>query len=134
MGNRRAHRVFDQNMWRLGVVFAGLLLLFGAVATACEYGPDLTWVNQTDENIVIYLSDELSSDLGTHLPPQSTKTEFLGDDLWKGSVVIRDEQGNVLFRQKLTWDEFKARGFRFVITREMLSPVPLPSPAATPTG
>ena len=121
-------------MLRLVAVIAGLLLLFGAVATACEYGPDLTWVNQTDENIVIYLSDELSSDLGTHLPPQSTKTEFLGDDLWKGSVVIRDEQGNVLFRQKLTWDEFKARGFRFVVTEEMLSPVPTPSPVATRSG
>ncbi len=104
------------------------------MATACEYGPDLTWVNQTDENIVIYLSDEVSSDLGTHLPPQSTKTEFLGDDLWKGMVVIRDERGNVLFRQELTWDEFKARGFRFVVTEDMLSPVPSPSPATTPTG
>jgi hypothetical protein len=116
------------------VVIAGLLALFGA---ACEYGPDITWVNQTDKSIVIYLSDELSDDLGTHLPPQSTKTEFLGDDLWKGMVVIRDEQGNVLFRQKLTWDEFEAQGFRFVITEDMLSPAsptPTPSPAATPTG
>jgi len=102
------------------------------MGTACEYGPDITWVNQTDESIVIYLSDELSDDLGTHLPPQSTKTEFLGDDLWKGMVVIRDEQGNVLFHQRLAWDEFKAQGFRFVITEDMLSPTP--SPATTPAG
>ncbi len=97
---------------------------------ACEYGPDVTWVNQTDEAIVIYLSDEVASDLGTHLPPQSSKTEFLENGLWKDMVVVRDEQGNVLFRQKLTWDEFKAQGFRFVITQDMLSP---PSPTPTPS-
>jgi hypothetical protein len=119
-------------MWRFVVAIAGLLALFGAMGTACEYGPDVTWVNQTDQSIVIYLSDELSDDLGTHLPPQSTKTEFLGDDLWKGMIVIRDEEDNVLFRQELTWDEFKAHGFRFVVTEEMLSPTP--SPATTPGG
>ena len=126
-------RTFSR-FWRADGLSAVCILVISIIvsgsAIGCEYGPDVTWVNQTDENIVIYLSDELSSDLGTHLPPQSTKTEFLGDDLWKGLVVVRDEQGNVLYRQELTWDEFKAIGYRFVITEDMLSPTSAATSAA----
>jgi hypothetical protein len=121
-------------MSRFGVVIAGLLLLFGAVATACDPGPEITWVNQTDETVVVYLRDEFVRDLGTALPPHSTKTEGVIKAVWNDVVVIRDEQGNMLFRRELTWGDFKAQGFRFVITEEMLSPVPTPSPAGTPTG
>ena len=121
-----------QNMWRFALVIGGLLLFFGPVATACDPGPEITWVNQTDETVVVYLRDEFERDLGTRLPAHSSKTEGVIEAVWNDVVVIRDEQGNMLFRQRLTWDEFKTQGFRFVITEEMLSPVPTPSPVATP--
>jgi hypothetical protein len=114
-------------------------IIAGIVATAaiaCDPGAGVTWVNQTDQSVVIYLSDRLDADLGTDLPPRSNKTEAVIKDVWRNLVVVRDEQGNVLFRQTLTWDQLKAQGFRFVITEEMLSPsspTPAPSPGTTPT-
>ena len=111
-------------MWRSAVVIAGLLALFGVMGTACDPGPEITWVNQTDETVVVYLRDEFFRDLGTALPPHSTKIEGVIEAVWNDVVVIRDEQGNVLFRQKLTWEEFQKRNFRFVITEDMLSPTP----------
>ena len=119
-------------MWRFGLVIAGLLALLGAMATACDPGAGVTWVNQTDQSVVIYLSDEVGSGRGNPLPPHSTTTQAVIKHVWKNMVVIRDEQGNMLFRQELTWGDFKAQGFRFVITEDMLSPTP--SPVATPTG
>ena len=117
---------------RFALVIPVLLLLLAAVATGCDPGAGVTWVNQTDQSVVIYLSDEGGSDRGNPLPPHSTITQAVIKHVWRGMVVIRDEQGNVLFRQKLTWDEFEAQGFRFVITEAMLSP-PSPSPTPTPT-
>ena len=119
-------------MWRLGVVFASLLLLFGAVATACDPAEGIMWVNQTGRTIFVYVGDQLD-DSETTLPPHSSKEVAIADFLWQDLVVLRDEQGNVLFRQKLTWDEFKAQGFRFVITEDMISP-PSPTPLASGGG
>jgi hypothetical protein len=103
---------------------------------ACDPGAGVTWVNQTDQTLVIYLSDEVGSGRGNPFPPHSTTKQAVIKHVWKNLVVVRDEQGNVLFRQELTWDEFKAQGFRFVITEDMISPpspTPAPSPGITPT-
>ena len=118
--------------------FIAFLAVFVGIATtaiACDPGPEITWVNQTDETVVVYLRDEFDRDLGTALPPHSTKMEGVIEGVWNDVVVIRDEQGNLLFRQKLSWDELDARGFRFVITEDMLSsasPTPVPSPTTAP--
>jgi len=93
------------------------------------------WVNQTDRTIFVYSGDQLA-DRETTLRPHSSKEVAFADFLWQDLVVLRDDQGNVLFRQELTWGEFKAQGFRFVITEDMLSPpspTPAPSPGTTPT-
>ena len=93
-------------------------------------------VNQTDRTVFVYSGDQLD-DRETTLPPHSSKEVAFADFLWQDLVVLRDEQGNVSFRQKLTWDEFKARGFLFVITEDMLSPAsptPVPSPTTAPDG
>jgi hypothetical protein len=98
-------------------------IVLASSATGCEYGPDVTWVNQTDHTVLVYSGEQLG-DFDTALPPHSSKKLAMADFLWDDVVVLRDEQGNVLFRQELTWDEFKAMGFRFVITEDMLSPTP----------
>ena len=118
-----------------GLAGAACLVFVATVAIACDPGAGVTWVNETDQGVVIYL--RLDSDLGTHLPPHSTVTEAVIKHVWKNMVVIRDEQGNLLFRQKLSWDELNAQGFRFVITEDMLSsasPTPVPSPTTAPDG
>ena len=105
------------------VVLAVLAVLL-AFGVACESGPDVTWVNQTDQTVLVYLRDEFRRDLGTPLPPHSSRIELVTEFVWEDVIVIRDEQGNVLFRQELTWDALKAQRWRFVITEDMLSPTP----------
>ena len=107
-------------------------LITAISAIACDPGAGVTWVNETDQTLIVYLSDEPDSDRGDPLPPHSTKVLGVIEVVWKDVVVIRDEQGNVLFRQELTWDEFKAMGFRFVITEDMLSPTPTGGPWQSP--
>ena len=106
------------------IAFAICLLLVLATTVACDPGAGVSWVNESDETVVVYLRDEFVEELGSTVLPRSTKTEAVIKAVWEDVVVIRDEQGNVLFRQELTWDEFKAQGFRFVITEEMLAPTP----------
>lgn len=112
--------------WRTGNLELIRLLVVGTIlgtaVVACDPGASVTWVNQTDQTLIMYLSDEPDSDRGNPLPPHSTKVLGVIKAVWKDVVVIRDEQGNVLFRQKLTWEQLKGRGFRFVITEDMLSP------------
>jgi len=105
------------------IALAICVLLILTTATGCKHGPGVVWVNETGETALIYLGEQLD-DFGAVLPPHSTKTELVTKFVWEDVIVIRDEQGNVLFRQELTWDEFKAQGFRFVITEDMLSPTP----------
>jgi hypothetical protein len=102
-------------------VACGFLLLAGL--TACDPGADITWVNETDQEVGIYLGDDLH-DFDTSVPPRSSKTVGTIEAVWEDVVVIRDKQKRVLFRQEITWDELKAQGFRFVITEDMLSPTP----------
>jgi hypothetical protein len=103
-------------------ILAGCTIL-SVAAIACDPVAGATWVNQTDHTVLVYSGDQLD-DFDTTLPPHSSKKLAMADFLWDDVVVLRDEQGNVLFRQELTWDEFKAQGFRFVITEDMLSPTP----------
>jgi hypothetical protein len=110
-----------ESLGRALVVAFGLLMLAGL--TACDPGADTTWANETDQEIGIYLGDSVS-DFDQKLPPHSTRTVGTLEAAWKDVVVVRDKQGNVLLRQEITWDEFKAQDFRFVITEDMLSPTP----------
>ena len=106
------------------IAFAICVLLMLGTTVACDPGAGVSWVNETDETVVVYLRDEFVEEFGSTVPPRSTKTEAVIKAVWKDVVVIRDEQGNVLFRQELTWDELKAQDWRIVITEDMLSPTP----------
>jgi hypothetical protein len=105
------------------IAFAICLLLVLATTVACDPGADITWVNETDQEVGIYLGDDLH-DFDTSVRPRSSKTVGTIEAVWEDVVVIRDKQKRVLFRQEITWDELKAQGFRFVITEDMLSPTP----------
>ena len=98
-----------------------------AIATACDPGAGVTWVNETDTRVAVYLSDEPGGD-GSLVEPQSSKTEAVIKAVWHDVIVVRDEQGNLLFRREMTWDELEAQDFRFVIDESSLVPTPAESP------
>jgi hypothetical protein len=113
--------------WRANQLFVasflGLSALVAITATACDPGAGVTWSNETDQTVVLYLSHELN-DRGTILEPHSTKTQAVIEAVWKGVVVVRDQRGNVLLREDISWDQLKAQHFRFVIRQDMLAPTP----------
>lgn len=101
-----------------------LLVGLGA-AVGCDPGFTITYVNQTDKTITIYIADD--DDLSEHdviLQPHSTVPSGTLTITFKDVIIGRDEEGNLLFRNEITRDELKAQGYRFVITEDMLSPTP----------
>lgn len=88
-----------------------------AFAAACDTEEELTWINETDLELGIFFGDSIDNrDL--IIGPNSTEIRGAISDLWEDVVVVRDEDGNVLFREEITWDELKAQDFTFVIRQE----------------
>ncbi len=100
-----------------------LLVVLPIALTACDPGAGITWISETDRTVVVFLDDEYD-DSGVSVQPHSSRTLATIKAVWNDIIVLRDEEGTVLFRQELTWDEFKAQDFRFEITEEMLSSTP----------
>jgi len=116
--------------WRIEALGKALVVAFGVLLlaglTACDPGANITWVNESDQEVGIYLGDDLD-DFETSVPPHSSETLGTIEAVWVDVVVVRDKQKRVLLRQEITWDELKAQDFRFVITEDMLSPTPTES-------
>ena len=108
------------------LVIPALVVMTLAFA-GCDPGAGITWVNETDQTVVVYLDDNFD-DTGSQIEPHSSRTLDTIKAVWNDIVVLRDEEGTVLFRQELTWDELKAQDFRFEITEEMIAPTPTPAP------
>ena len=108
------------------LVIAALIVVTLAFA-GCDPGAGITWGNETDQTVVVYSGEDLD-DIDVSLPPRSSMVVDTIKAVWEDIVVLRDEEGTVLFRQELTWDEFKAQDFRFEITEEMIAPTPTPAP------
>ena len=108
------------------LVIPALIVVTLAFA-GCDPGAGITWVNNTNRTVVVYLDDDFD-DTGDQIDPQSSRTLGTIKAVWNDIIVLRNEEGTVLFRQELTWDELKAQGFRFVITEEMIAPTPTPAP------
>ncbi len=111
-------------MWRL--VTPALIVVTLAFA-GCDPGAGITWVNETDKTVDVYLGEDLD-DFDVRLLPRSNMEVGTIKAVWVDFIVLRDEEGTVLFRQELTWDELKAQDFRFEITEEMIAPTPTPAP------
>ena len=105
---------------------------------ACHVEHEVTWVNNTPYKLSIYDDKDR---LVTELEPFETRT--LGDAkfLWPKRMVVRSEDGRLISRIDLTWDELKAQGYRIVI-EEQAVPTPSgdgsstasPEPSATPAA
>lgn len=111
----------------------GRLMLPAAVsmgllfAAGCDPGATITYVNETDQRVSIYLGDSIDRFDVSIAPHSKAEVGTIATE-WRDVVVVRDGQENVILRKEITWDELKAEDFRFVITEEMLSPTPSASP------
>ncbi len=103
----------------LAAVIMGLVL-----AAGCDPGATVTYVNETDQRVSIYLGDNIDRFDVSIAPHSKAEVGTIATE-WRDVVVVRDDQENVILRKEITWDELKAEDFRFVITEEMLSPTPL---------
>jgi hypothetical protein len=107
------------------VALAICLVLILATAAGCDPGATITYVNETDKTLVVYTAEDLEpEEYDALLQPHSTVRAGTIKMSFKDVVIVRDQNGNILFREEITWDELKAQGFRFVITEDMLSPTP----------
>ncbi len=103
---------------RVRVLVLGVMLTLAGLTLGCDQGAELTWVNETDQDVRIYLSDDPDA-----LYVSVAARSRLGDityiiAVWQDVVVVRDRQGNILLRKEITWDELKAQDFIFVIRPE----------------
>jgi hypothetical protein len=110
----------------LGCLLLALLGVLAALTVACHVEHEVTWVNNTPYKLSIRDSKDRSV---TTLEPFETLT--LGDAkfLWTDQTFAFSEDGRLISRIDLTWEQLKAQGYRIVIEEQS---VPPPSATATP--
>jgi hypothetical protein len=102
---------------RLCKGFLVLSVLVSVGLAGCDPGAEVTWVNETDRTLYVYFGDDLD-DFALTLRPRTVIVDLAITAVWEDVVVIRDTQDNVFLREEITWDELKARDFRFVIEEQ----------------
>ena len=120
------HSQMRRGLWnflrnnRVRVVVLGVMVALASLAVGCDPGAELTWVNETDQDVFIYLGDGRDLDEFSHSLGPRSRIEGVATIIavWKDVVVVRDRQGNILLRKEITWDELKAQDFIFVICPE----------------
>ena len=90
------------------------LAVFAVATSACDPGAGITWVNETDQTVYIYLGDDLD-DFDGSLPPHTSLEAATIETVWEDVVVVRNREGDVILRREITWAELEEQGFRFVI-------------------
>jgi len=117
----------------LRIALAICLFVGLTAAVGCETGFTITYVNETDKSMLVYTADNLEpSEYDAVLKPHSTVQVDVLTITFKGVVIGRDEEGNLLFTTKISRGQLKAQQYRFVITEDMLSPTPAATPPASP--
>ena len=112
----------------LTIALAICLLLMTATAAACDPGATITYVNMTDKQVSVYLGEGARPEdfeiVEVTIEPHSAKKVGTIEMVWPNVVVVFDKRGDLVLRREITWDQLKAQGFRFAITKDMLSPTP----------
>jgi len=101
------------------VVLLALMISSLLTAVACDPGAEITYVNQTNQRIGVYLGDN-PKNRDLILEPQETREGGTIKAVWQDVVVFRNDQGEVLYRMEITWDELERQGYRIVITPKMI--------------
>lgn len=113
----------------LRIALAICLLVGLATAVGCDPGFTITYVNDSDKTILIYYGDDNKlSEYDFIIQPHSIERAGVLTITFKGVIIGRNEDGNLLFRKKISREQFKAQDNRFVITEYMLSPTSTPGP------
>ena len=114
--------------WRLAAMTAAVATAFALIG--CDPGHNISYENETNEFIDIYLDGFLN----VSLEPMQKK-KFFGIESPSTTFEARDAEGNVIYRQTFTWDELRDAGWRIVVTENSrIDPQPTPRVKATPTA
>ena len=122
-----------EGSWLTRLVLTGLMTLLAMVAIACDRGAEITYVNNTPYELLIY---DAKDRFVAELEPFDTNTGGEFKHLWTGRRVAKTRDGRVVFTIDLTWDQLKAQGYRIVIEEQAIpSPTaPTATPEASPVG
>jgi hypothetical protein len=100
-----------------------VLALSASALLGCFAHPEERAITYENGTRMILRVESDSSKLAT-LAPGETVVLRTRKNLLPDRIQAYDQDENLQFDQVVTWDELKAREFRFVITEDMLSPTP----------
>ena len=102
-------------------------VLLAALGGACDPGHGVTFENRTSHTVEVFRRDTLE----LTLEPFEKNDDF-GLLQFGGAETFeaRDENGRVIYSERLTWDDLKRRGWKITIT-EAAPTGGSPTPAAT---
>ncbi len=89
-----------------------LLLLTVSTVISCDEGSDIAYVNMTDKTLDVYIDGLLVHTL----EPGETREALILKFSLPTLFEAKDEEGNTVFSETLTWEGLKAREFRIVFT------------------
>jgi len=99
-----------------------ILVLAAFFTTACDPGHSVTFDNDTDAAVTIFIDGQRD----VSLKPMEKRT-FDVIEFSEATFEARDSTGRVLYRETMTWAGLKERGWKIVIAE----PAP-PGPSSTP--
>ena len=92
------------------------LLLLGGTLLACDDTESFPFENATNVRIYVTITADAEG-VGVWLEPGAEERIVTSERFWTGRVVARDDFGNVLFDEQISWQELTERG-RVVIKRD----------------
>lgn len=101
-------------------LWVGILLTLALAIVSCDEGAVMTYVNTTDETLQVSVDGLLVHTLTAGETRESGIIRFSLPKLFEA----KHQDGTVVFSETLTWEDLKQRGWKIVITEDMLSPTP----------
>jgi len=110
--------------------FAVFTVVVAFLLTGCDPGHTLTYRNDSAQTVTVSRDTTEIVVLGPHEQRRFSTLEFVGEETFEA----RDESGQVIYSETLTWDDLKRRGWTIVITESALAPAsPAPGPSESPS-
>lgn len=107
---------FGEGCWSTGVRVPVLgLLLLSVTLLACDRTESFPFENATDVRVYVTITAD-GEGVGVSLGPGAVEGIVTGERFWTGRVLARDDDGNIVFDEQISWEELNRRG-RVVITR-----------------
>jgi hypothetical protein len=84
-------------------------MLLSATLLGCDNTTSFPFENATDARVYVTITADAEG-VGLSIGPGSMKRIATSKRFWTGRVVARDDNGNIVFDEQISWEELEQSG------------------------